>query len=142
MTNAFKITDLTETGKSLFKLYQDILKIDEETAIAIIRNNKSVQLFITGKYFGVLTSVLEAVSIVIKNTLFRKKYDFSPLKASEVDLLKKFYPTVTVKTIDGYIPSNNDVILAKDCVPLVQYYKNLYPESTLIFQALSNIRPE
>lgn len=54
MEYEFEVSHLSETGKSIFKLYQDVLKIDEETAIGIIRTNKTAQTFIANSCFGQL----------------------------------------------------------------------------------------
>lgn len=129
MEYKFEVSHLSETGKSIFKLYQDVLKIDEDTAIGIIRTNKTAQTFIANSCFGQLTSSIEYLTLLLSLTLCRKRYDFSPLKPSELDLLKEHYPDVIITLTDGYVPVKEDKIAARDSDSIINYYKNRYPDN-------------
>lgn len=141
MKNKLDLSKLTEDGKIVFDLYVDTLKIDEKTAIEILEQNKSAYYFITSNNIGFFPYYSE-LSILIKLTLFRFMYDFAPLKPIELELLKQYYPNVTLLTTNDYVPLNNTKVAAKDCVPLISFYQENYPKSDYIHKVLSNLKPE
>lgn len=84
-------------GKKLLKLYSDILNIDINDSIKIMKINKSAYIFITSESALRLSNYKKNLSILIRCTIFREFNNFKPLNDIEIKRLEKYYGKIRRK---------------------------------------------
>lgn len=81
---------LDEIGNELLNEYANVLKISLESAKFIINSNKTMKTFLQQEEGLKLTSKERNLSLLLRGTLGRKMYDFSPIAYSEIKIIKKY----------------------------------------------------
>lgn len=88
---------LGDYGKKLLKLYSDILNIDINDSIKIMKINKSAYIFIMSESGLRLSNYKKNLSILIRCTIFKEFNNFKPLTDIEIKRLEKYYGKIRRK---------------------------------------------
>lgn len=79
---------LGDIGQELLNEYASVLNIDIKKAEFIINSNKTMKTFLQQEEGLKLTSKERNLSLLLRGTLGRKMYDFSPITNVEIELIK------------------------------------------------------